>query len=245
MKHAATIRAVLPPIFLACILSLVFLLPKHDKLMEASISPDMPLGYTLPGWRGVKLQESELERNSLAADTRFSKAAYTKLRESLDAPRGPEIVASIVYSGNDMNASIHRPERCLPSQGHVDLHGRQADITLSDGRRLTFTRLASRTPGQGPGKPALQHINYYVFVGCDSILSTHMGRTLRDMSDRVLHGYVQRWAYYQIGTYWGGETGIPEDLADTQLRRLISELTPGLIDWDAMKNESKAREGVF
>ncbi len=240
-----TIKAVLPPLCLACILSLVFLLPKHDKLMDASISPDMPLAYALPGWRGVKLQESELERNSLAADTRFSKAAYTKLRNSPDEPRGPEIVASIVYSGNDMNASIHRPERCLPSQGHVDLQGRQADITLSDGSRITFTRLASRTPGHGPGKPPLQHINYYIFVGHDSILSTHMGRTLRDMSDRVLHGYVQRWAYYQIGTYWGGETGISEDLADSRLRRLIAELTPCLIDRESMKNKSKVREGVF
>ncbi|MBQ1961160.1 MAG: hypothetical protein II349_06530, partial [Akkermansia sp.] len=78
--------------------------------------------------------------------------------------------------------------------------------------------------------------NYYVFVGHNSILSTHLGRTLRDMSDRVLHGYVQRWAYYQIGTYWGGETGISEEVADAQLRSLISQLTPQLINWDAMKN---------
>lgn len=236
MKCTTAIRAALPPVLLACILCLVFLLPKHDQLVESSISPDMPLGYALPGWRGVKLQESELERNSLAADTRFSKAAYAKLRETLDEPRGPEIVASIVYSGNDMNASIHRPERCLPSQGHVDLQGRQEDITLRDGSCITFTRLTSRTPGNTPDKPALQHINYYVFVGHNAILSTHLGRTLRDMSDRVLHGYVQRWAYYQIGTYWGGESGISEEVADTQLRRLISELTPGLINRDAMKN---------
>lgn len=235
MKYTV-IKAALPPFLLACILSFVFLLPKHDKLVDASISPDMPLAYALPGWRGVKLQESELERNSLAADTRFSKAAYTKLRETSDEPRGPEIVASIVYSGNDMNASIHRPERCLPSQGHVDLQGRQDNITLRDGRRITFTRLTSRTPGIAPDKPALQHINYYVFVGHDAILSTHLGRTLRDMSDRVLQGYVQRWAYYQIGTYWGGESGISEDVADSHLRRLIAELTPGLINWDAMKN---------
>lgn len=230
------IKAVLPPALLMLILSLVFLLPKHDELVESSISPDMPLAYDLPGWLGTKLQESELERNSLAADTRFSKASYTKLRTTLAEPRGPEIVASIVYSGSDMNASIHRPERCLPSQGHVDLQGRQEELVLSDGRRLTFTRLASRTPGQGPSRPALQHINYYVFVGHNSILSTHLGRTLRDMSDRVLHGYVQRWAYYQIGTYWGGETGISEEVADAQLRGLISQLTPQLINWDAMKN---------
>lgn len=235
-KAPAPLMAMLPPLLLAALLSIIFLLPKHDSLVEASISPDMPLHYALPGWLGTKLQESELERQSLAADTRFSKAAYTKLRVTLTEPRGPQIVASIVFSGNDMNASIHRPERCLPSQGHVDLRGSKADITLSDGRTLTFTRLTSRTPHHIAGKPALQHINYYVFVGHDSIISSHLGRTLQDMSDRVLHGYVQRWAYYQVGTYWGGESGISEELADTQLRMLISQLTPKLLKDGSMKN---------
>ena len=236
MKHSTYIKALLPPLLLACILSFIFLLPKHDRLVEASISPDMPLGYELSGWYGRKLQESEQERTTLAADTRFSKASYTKLRETLTDPRGPEIVASIVYSGNDMNASIHRPERCLPAQGHVDLQGSKADIVLSDGSHLGFTRLTSRTPGRDATKPALQHINYYVFVGHDTICSSHLGRTLQDMSDRVLHGYVQRWAYFQIGTYWGGGTGISEELADKQLRQLISELTPQLLNKDAIKN---------
>lgn len=235
MKTAGFSKAMLPPFVLACILSIIFLLPKRDTLQEASISPDMPLSYALPGWYGTKLQESEVERASLAADTRFSKAAYIKLRETLAAPRGPEIVASIVYSGNDMNASIHRPERCLPSQGHVDLRSSQADILLSNGRNVTFTRLTSRTPGQGTERPALQHINYYVFVGHDTIIRSHLMRTLQDMQDRVLQGYVQRWAYFQIGTYWGGETGISEELADTQLKQLISELTPQLMQWENIK----------
>lgn len=236
MKCAGSrLYAMLPPLILAGILSIIFFLPKHDKLVEASISSEMPVQYALPGWLGTKLQESDLERQSLAADTRFSKASYTKLRETLTEPRGPQIVASIVFSGNDMNASIHRPERCLPSQGHVDLQGSKADIRLKDGRTLTFTRLTSRTPSSVAGKPALQHINYYVFVGHGSIISSHLGRTLQDMSDRVLHGYVQRWAYYQIGTYWGGESGISEDLADTQLRALISQLTPELLNTEAVK----------
>ncbi len=234
-KSSHIIRAILPPLLLLCILSTIYLLPKHDTLIDASISPHMPLGYELPGWYGNRLQESEAERTTLAADTRFSKASYTKLRQSFTAPRGPEIVASIVFSGNDMNASIHRPERCLPAQGHIDLQSKSHTIRLSDGKELLFTRLTSRTPGRDAGAD-LQHINYYIFVGHDSVQSSHFARTLRDMYDRVVQGHVQRWAYYQIGTYWGGKTGISEAQADNRLQELIAELTPRILDWESIKN---------
>ena len=44
----------------------------------------------------------------------------------------PPVEISIVYSGADMNSSIHRPERCLPSQGHLNLRGSTSEITLAD-----------------------------------------------------------------------------------------------------------------
>ncbi len=237
MKKASDIiLAFLPPLLLLCILSTVYLLPRHEKLVEASISPLLPLGYELPGWYGHRLQESEEERTTLAADTRFSKASYTKLRQSLSEARGPEIIASIVFSGNDMNASIHRPERCLPAQGHVDLHSESHHLQLKDGYTMKFTRLTSRTPSSSAGNPGLQHINYYIFVGHETIQSNHIARTLRDMYDRVMHGYVQRWAYYQIGTYWGGSTGISEEQADARLQALIAELTPNILNWRRLEN---------
>lgn len=228
------LTAFLPPVVLGVVLLLIPFLPRHDELKQASISPDMPLMYELPGWYGRKLQESEEERTTLAVDTRFSKALYVRLPSLSDYRRGAEIVASIVYSGSDMNSSIHRPERCLPAQGHVDLRSRSETLQLADGRSLTFTRLTSRTPASG-SRPALQHVNYYVFVGCDSVQSSHLARTFRDMADRVLHGYVQRWAYFQIGTYWGELSGFGAEEAESQLRQLIAELTPKLMQWDAIE----------
>ena len=49
-------------------------------------------------------------RRSSGQDTEFSRKSYTN-------GRGDEIQVSIVLSGQDMNTSIHRPERCLPAQG--------------------------------------------------------------------------------------------------------------------------------
>lgn len=236
-KTHTMVTALLPPLLLLGLLSIIFLFPRQDTLLDAQIAPTMPLNYELPGWYGIKLQESEEERSTLAADTRFSKAAYTKLRESPADARGPRIVASVVYSGNDMNASIHRPERCLPAQGHLNLQSSASELSLADGQRLTFTRLTSRTPTGKLNQPALQHINYYIFVGHNSIQSTHLTRTLCDIKDRILHGYVQRWAYYQIGTYWGGSTGISEELAENHLRQLISQLTPIIMNKNATKKE--------
>ncbi len=229
------LRAWLPPGLLALLLSAVFILPRQEQLMESSISPDLPVGVDLPGWQGNKIQESEVERTSLAADTRFSKAQYTKPRRVFWEQEKPPVEVSIVYSGNDMNSSIHRPERCLPSQGHVNLQTSSTEITLSDGRTLTLTRLTSRVPlpNRKDGL-TLNFISYYVFIGHGTICHSHLGRTLQDMYDRVARGYVQRWAYFQANSYWAPELNLSAEETDERIRTLISELLPGQIDWSAM-----------
>lgn len=228
-------RALLPPVVLAVLLGCVFILPRHEKLAESSISPDLPLGFDLPGWRGTKIQESEVERTSLAADTRFSKAQYTERHNDLWGTQKPPVEVSIVYSGNDMNSSIHRPERCLPSQGHINLQTGSDKITLADGRHISVTRLTSQIPlPNRKDDLTLQFVSYYVFIGHGTMRHTHIGRTLQDMYDRVAKGYVQRWAYLQVNSYWAPELGITEEETDKRVRTVISELLPGQINWDEM-----------
>lgn len=229
------LRALLPPVLLATILCSVFILPRQEALMESSISPDLPLNFDLPGWQGKKIQESELERSSLAADTRFSKAQYTEPRRVFWEKEKPPVEVSIVYSGNDMNSSIHRPERCLPSQGHVDLRTSNAEITLADGRTISFTRLTSRVPlpNRADGL-TLRFVSYYVFIGHSTMHHTHLGRTIQDMYDRVAKGYVQRWAYFQTNSYWAPELNLTEEETDKRVRAVISELLPRQVDWSAL-----------
>jgi hypothetical protein len=229
------LRAWLPPTLLALLLSSVFIMPRQEKLMESSISPDLPLSFELPGWQGTRIQESEVERTSLAADTRFSKAQYTQPRRVFWEKEKPPVEVSIVYSGSDMNSSIHRPERCLPSQGHVNLQTNSSEIPLADGRTLTFTRLTSRVPlpNREDGL-TLNFISYYVFIGHGTMHHTHLGRTLQDMYDRVTRGYVQRWAYFQANSYWAPELNLTEEETDKRVRTLISELLPKQINWSEM-----------
>lgn len=229
------LHALLPPVLLALLLGCVFILPRHEALVDSSISPELPVDFDLPGWQGTKIQESEVERSSLAADTRFSKAQYTLPRRVFWEPETPPVEVSIVYSGSDMNASIHRPERCLPAQGHVNLQTSAAEITLADGRTIAFTRLTSRVPlPDRQDKLTLNFVSYYVFIGHRTLRHTHLGRTFQDMFDRVARGYVQRWAYFQASTYWAPELNISEEEADKRVRSLISELLPRQVDWSAL-----------
>ena len=228
-------HAWLPPALLAALLSAVFVLPRQEQLMESSISPDLPVNYNLAGWEGKKIQESEVERTSLAADTRFSKAQYTQPRRVFWEQEKPPVEISIVYSGSDMNSSIHRPERCLPSQGHVNLQTSSSELSLTDGRTISLTRLTSRVPlpNRSDGL-TLNFISYYVFIGHGTMRHTHLGRTLQDMYDRVAKGYVQRWAYFQASSYWAPELNLTEEETDKRVRALISELLPTQINWDEM-----------
>ena len=228
-------RAWLPPALLALLLSAVFILPRQEQLMESSISPDLPVSFDLPGWQGTKIQESEVERTSLAADTRFSKAQYTQPRRVFWEKETPAVEVSIVYSGSDMNSSIHRPERCLPSQGHVNLQTSTSELRLADGRTITLTRLTSRVPlpNRDDGL-TLNFVSYYVFIGHGTMHHTHIGRTLQDMYDRVTRGYVQRWAYFQANSYWAPELNLTEEETDKRIRTLISELLPKQINWSEM-----------
>ena len=229
----AWIYGLLPALLLGAVFSLVGIMPTQDALVESAIRPDLPLGITAGTWRGEREQESEVERVTLAADTKFSKAAY----QSVSVNPLPPLFASIVYSGSDMNTSIHRPERCLPAQGHYDLQTEPVQLKLKDGRELTFTRILSKiTQKLANGREiTLQHVNYYVFIGHNAIISSHLMRTFRDMYDRVVNGYVERWAYYQVGTYYGEVLRVSREDAENNLRAYISETLSDLIDWDMLE----------
>lgn len=229
--------ALLPALVLGALLGVLALMPQDDTLVEASIADTLPVGRELPGWVGERTQESEAERSILAVDTKFAKANYRALGldEWAPDPRTPLVDASIVFSGQDMNSSIHRPELCLPSQGFQNLQGQPTTVELSNGMVLPFTRLSSIRPNGEKRADALHFIHYYIFVGHGHIKSTHMQRVMQDMYDRLFTGEVERWAYFQVGCYWGGSSGITEEQADRHIRRLISVLLPRIIRWDEMK----------
>lgn len=231
----------------------IYVMPEQPKVLSSAVSGDLPVGWRLLGWYGVKTQETEAERSALASDTKFSKAIYTNVDDSVyivfeTAENGKQrqplpCMVSVVFSGNDMHNSIHRPERCLPAQGHFSLNAREMRLRLADGHVLPFTRLSSMTK-TSEGK-TMHHIHYYVFVGDATVTANHLWRTLYDIKDRIFHHKVQQWAYVQLSVYYGDDFGVDEKVADAQLIKLTQELLPKQIDWQRVHlPQEERREGA-
>ena len=99
----------------------------------------------------------------------------------------------IVLSGDDMNNSIHRPERCLAAQGFEILASEERVITINDNIPIQVRRLVSRHLNTG-----LEQVSYYWFTGAKVITAGHYSRTITDILDRLTTGTNQRWAFVTI-----------------------------------------------
>src|SRR5690349_12346967 len=112
----------------------IFLLPSSPKSQPVGINLQLP--EKIGAWNGRDEQVTEKEKGTLGPDTEFSRKRY---RNS----SGDEVYVSIVLGGQDMNTSIHLPERCLPAQGWTIVDSRIVPIPLAspDSRTLSITRL--------------------------------------------------------------------------------------------------------
>lgn len=230
------LSALTPAFVLGIILSLTFIIPEKAELQASSMSMDLPLRFDLSDWYGIRRQESPAERRSLAPDTLFSKADYRLVYSDEWDKAMPDVHVSLVFSGNDMNQSIHRPEMCLPGQGHLNLLATNTMLTLNNGKEVKFTRLTTFRRNPDIPDKKLHYIHYYTFVGKGNIRHSHTQRVICDILDRTLKGKVQRWAYCQIGTYWSPHLGITQEDADRLIQKLISQLLPEIINWEEMEN---------
>ncbi len=162
----------------------------------------------------------------LAKDTAFARKLYTN-------GRGGQIFASIVLSGQDLDNSIHRPERCLPAQGWTIADSRVVTVPLTHGplHELKATRLHNvrKVPTKQGGTMPIYNLNYYWFVGWKDITPSHFERTYIDIKDRILYGYNQRWAYITVAaTITDGlqPFGRNEAETDAMVRDFIQKLLP-------------------
>jgi hypothetical protein len=231
------------PILLAGLLSTIHLLPEAGEMAGSAVSMKLP--EDMGDWRMRNIPASAEELAILAADTSFAKAICLSPRPGeIDLATGyavpDRIDLSIVLSGHDLNNSIHRPERCMPSQGHVITNSEDFVIELPNGRQLDVRRLLSvqSLPTNEERTEYLSYncITYYFFVGHHRITQDHTKRTLWDMKDRLLLGMDQRWAYVSASMWYGKVPWIEEELtfdeADTKLREFLIRLAEEQIDWD-------------
>jgi len=233
------------PLVLAVLLGSIFVLPSRGKVAESAVRMTLP--DFLGPWQGVKRTESQRERDILDKGTEFSKADYFRRVTGQILTDGSSdfdrVSVMIVLSGYDINNSIHRPERCLPAQGHFALRGSNTAVTLPGGRQMKVRRLASQVAIQAvPGsteQQVLDSLSYYFFVGHDSVTNDHLTRTLIDMKDRLVLGRDQRWAYVTVSTLFGklpwSDRLVTEQEADEMLRVVTAKLAVESLDWDQLR----------
>lgn len=219
-----TKRLLVAQVFLLVGLGSVAFLPKVANSTPQGIKLTLP--NSVGAWYGEDQKITEQELQVLARDTEFARKLYSN-------GRGDQIFASIVLSGQDLDNSIHRPERCLPAQGWSIADSRVVTIPLEHAPlpSVAVTRLHNmRKVATSDGRTVpIYGLNYYWFVGAKDITPSHLRRTYIDIRDRIMYGYNQRWAYITIAaTITEGVTqfGRSEQETDVLIQQFIAELFP-------------------
>ena len=181
---------IITQVVMAVGLGAIYLLPKTFGIRESAII--MALPSYLSGWSGKHSEPSQKVLESLAEDTDYEQAEYYRWTPGRYNKRD-RISTFIVLSGDDMNNSIHRPERCLDAQGFDILESSVVELDVGRKTKMPARRLLCRHREGG-----FSRISYYWFTGAAIITPGHYKRTLTDMWDRLVTGTNQRWAYVTI-----------------------------------------------
>jgi EpsI family protein len=211
---------------LACGLGVILFIPSETKIQPCRVRMELP--ETLGTWTGKPAEVTKRELEGLAPDTKFCRKLY-------DDGFGDQVLVSIVLSGADLDNSIHRPERCLPSQGwSVESSGRLAlPVAAATGGQLPVTRLRDMRQEKLNGHVVnIYNLNYYWFIGYTDITASHFRREYIDMKDRLLHGYNQRWAYVTVAatiTKNLAPFGRDEPQTDRMIQKIITDVYPQII----------------
>ena len=232
------------PVCLGLGLSGIYLLPQVGETLPSAVKMNLPDRYD--GWALKQKPPTDAEIKSLGQGTEFSKAVCLKARPgefNLEGYVIPDrIDLSIVLSGKDMNTSIHRPERCLPAQGHLIKGSDQVKIKVDNGQSIPTQRLHStqliKDPKTGEVTNEIKCLTYYFFIGHDQITNDHYERTFIDMKYRLFKGADQRWAYVSASMWYGDIPWIEEEVsqkeADDKLQMFIAGFAESQIDWSQL-----------
>ncbi|WP_438480128.1 exosortase/archaeosortase family protein [Oleiharenicola lentus] len=169
------------------------------KLAADGTNPVTLPEYLGIDWMGQSAEITPIERETLPADTGFSRKNYVSLRD-----RRQQVFLSIVLSGRD-RSSIHRPELCLVGQGWT-IVGQSVSSFNWPGRDAaavpaTFLRIEkeiSMEPGKAVKVPALFA---YWFVGSDKVVASNTERVVCTALDRLRYLQAHRWAYVVVQTH--------------------------------------------
>jgi hypothetical protein len=224
--------------FLAVGFSMIWLLPKSESMKLSRLARNLPMQFG--SMTGKKVEVTGKELDILAKDTEFERAQYMNTQN----PNQPAVEVSVVFSGKDLNNSIHRPERCLQSQGWNFTKQRKVVLkgALPDGSDLPFREIVCQQSVKLENGKTIKtmRVQYYTFFGHTAVTEDHYGRTLQDMKDRLFKGYDQQWAYATFSmpvTQIYAEQGLMEgpgvftlEQTEKMLEDFIRQLAPHVVD---------------
>jgi EpsI family protein len=218
--------------------SLIFMLPKGLSHQPLGVVDMTEMPEYVGAWRGKDLPVTKKERETLGPDTDFARKAYSRL-SNYRGKKGEipseyaEVTLSVVLSGQDMNTSIHRAERCLPTQGWNIADKREVAMNLPGRGSFTATRLYNTKPVQDKSgrTDTARMLSYYWFIGHTETTGSHFERTFIDMKDRLISGYNQRWAYITVTVVVppamdSAKQSEVEQTVDEMLREFIVTFSP-------------------
>jgi hypothetical protein len=152
-------------------------------------------------WMGQVTEVTAIERDTLPADTGFSRRNYVSLLD-----RRQQVLLSIVLSGRD-RTSIHRPELCLIGQGWTITGQTRHAFTRIDAANVgipaTVLRIEREFTDNAGRKVKVPGLFAYWFVGADKVVATNSARVAYTAFDRLRHFEAHRWAYVFAQTFAG------------------------------------------
>ncbi len=181
------------------------------------------------------------EKYILPKDTTFARKTYGLI----GAPRQYRILCSIILSGAERR-SIHRPERCLPSQGWRIDDSHTETIPLASGRNLEVTALLleRHVPRSDGTSFTLRNYYLYWFVGKGLTTPSQTTRILMTYWDMLVHRVNQRWAYVivskDISQDWDPNGESPQQTLD-ELKQFIHDSVPSYMKSEMPDEKTAAK----
>jgi hypothetical protein len=170
---------------------------------------------------------SKAEHDQLPKDTEFVKSVYTN--EDARA-----LHVSIVLSGRE-RSSIHRPQRCLPGQGHRNLTEHNLEVPMPGGRDLTVRVIESDIRYGTREDPKTRYSYYaYWFVGQTRETQSHWARMFWLAWDRVVNSVAHRWAYIAVA----GTREPDSQEYEKEVRDFIAQLHDEIVIGSRLKTDS-------
>ena len=167
--------------------------PLLDKAGNVVRSNSIALPKDLPGYRFEQVPITEIELESLPADTIFGRGRYF-------LPDGNWIQINVVLMGTD-RTSIHRPEYCLTGVGWRIRSQRELPFADSGPGPVRVQRFDCQLKTEMNGRPMdVGGVYAFWFVSRDKETASHWERQWWMVKDLVTRGVLQRWAYISFFT---------------------------------------------